>query len=63
LTNDRVLALTVNSYLDDPEDAVSLKAQFAALADGTSYPKTITLDAPHKDLQVRLDNSGYRKTP
>lgn len=61
VTNNRLLALTVKSYLEDAKDAVSLNARMAALNDGTSYAETITLEAPAKQLKVAVDNGGYRK--
>ena len=60
LTNNKILALHVSSYLDKPEDAVSLTVQFAALADGTGYPAQITLDATKQQVRVVTKNSGYR---
>ena len=62
LTSNRLLRLTVKSYLESAKDAVSLEARFAILSDGTSYPDTITLDAPAKNIRVNVDNSGYRKS-
>lgn len=62
LTNNRMLALTVKSHLEDAKDAVTLEARMATLADGTSYADTITLNAPVKNISVKVDNSGYRKT-
>jgi len=61
LTNNRLLGLTVKTYLEDAKDAVSLDARFASLADGTTYPDAITLNAPAKKLKIAVDNSGYRK--
>jgi hypothetical protein len=62
LTTNRMLGLTVKSYLETKEDAVNLQARLASLADGTTYADLITLDAPAKKLRVQVDNSGYRKT-
>lgn len=62
LTNNRPLALTVKTYLENAKDVVNLDARFAALADGTTYADTITLNAPAKNLTIKVDNSGYRKT-
>jgi hypothetical protein len=62
LGNDHLLGLDVDSYLDDPQDRVNLKAQFGALMDGTTYPRQITLDAPAKDVEVTVENSGYLKS-
>lgn len=62
LTSNRLLSLTVKTYLEDAKDAVSLDAKFASLNDGTTYANTITLDATRKNIKVNVDNSGYRKT-
>ena len=60
-TNNRLLGLSVKTWLEDAKDAVGLDARFAALADGTTYADAITLDAPAKKIKVAVDNSGYRK--
>jgi hypothetical protein len=53
---------TVSSYVEKPkEDAVELAVTFGKLADGTSYPQQILLDAAAKKIQVKVTNSGYRK--
>ena len=57
---NRLVALNVASYLDDPKDAVTLAVQFAALEDGTSYTAQTTLDATAKNVRVVVQNSGYR---
>lgn len=61
LTSNRLLGLTVKTYLEDAKDAVSLDAKFAQLTDGTSYADAITLNATAKKIKVAVDNSGYRK--
>ena len=60
MTNNKILALSVASYLDKPEDTVNLTVQFAALTDGTGYPAQITLDATKQQVRVVTRNSGYR---
>lgn len=62
LTNNRLLGVTVKSYMEDAQDAVDLQTNYATLDDGTSYVKTITLSAPREQVQVAVENSGYRKT-
>ena len=60
---DRVLGISVSTYLeDDPEDAVSLQVSFGTFQDGTSYPAKVELKGESKDLDVVIENSGYRKT-
>jgi len=57
---NRLLAVNVASYLDEPKDAVTLAVQFGALDDGTSYTAQTTLDATAKNVTVVVQNSGYR---
>ena len=60
LTNNKILGLQVGTYIDKPEDSVSLKVQFATLADGTGYPAQVTLDATKQNVRVVTQNTGYR---
>lgn len=57
---NRLLGLTVATYLDTPEDAVTLAVQLSALTDGTSYVAQTTLVAAAKQIQVVTQNTGYR---
>jgi hypothetical protein len=59
-TANRLVALTVASYLDTPDDAVTLAVQFGTLPDGTIYNAQSTLDAKAKGVQVVIQNSGYQ---
>ena len=60
MTNNTILGLQVGTYIDKPEDTVSLKVQFASLVDGTGYPAQITLDATKENVVVVIKNTGYR---
>jgi hypothetical protein len=57
---NHLLSMHVASYLDSPEDAVRLNVQFADLPDGTTYQSSSTLDAPAKNVSVKIENSGHR---
>jgi hypothetical protein len=57
---NRLLALSVASYLEGPEDVITLNVQFGALADGTSYSAETTLDAKAKNVRVVIQNTGHR---
>jgi hypothetical protein len=59
--SNRIVGLTVATYLDDPKDAVTLNVRFSVLPDGTQYPATVNLVAQAKNLSVDVTNSGYRK--
>jgi hypothetical protein len=60
--NNRVMGLTVATYLDDPKDTVTLNVSMSSLQDGTGYPATEVLVAQAKNLSVNITNSGYRKS-
>jgi hypothetical protein len=53
-------ALTVSTYLDEQDEAVTLDVRFGALADGTGYAARTTLEAKAKNIRVVLENSGHR---
>lgn len=59
--SNRVMGLTVATYLEDAKDAVTLDVRFGSLEDGTGYPANITLAAKAKNMTVNVTNSGYRK--
>lgn len=61
VADNRLLGLTVSSYMEDAKDVVNLDARLGLLDNGASYPKVITLDAPAKNTRVTVENSGYRR--
>jgi len=52
--------LSVATYLEKPEDTVTLNVRFATLADGTSYTAQTALEAKAKNIRVVVENSGHR---
>ena len=58
--NNRLLGIDVASYLEKPDDVVTLAVQFATLPDGTSYNANTTLDTKEKNIRVVIQNSGHR---
>jgi hypothetical protein len=57
----KVRSLNVNTYMDNPQDVVTLAVQMAGLPDGTNYVQQTVLDATAKKLQVTTTNSNYQK--
>ncbi len=57
---NRLNRLNLSTYLDTPEDAVTLDVRFATLTDGTSHVAQTTLEAKAKNIRVVIENSGYR---
>ena len=53
-------SLSVATYLEKPEDTVTLNVRFGALGDGTGYSARTTLDAKAKNITVVVENSGHR---
>ena len=57
---NRLLGLNVSSYVDKPDEPVTLAVQMATLPDGALYAGKTTLDAKAKNIQVVITNSGHR---
>lgn len=55
-----LLGLGVNSYLDKPDEIVTLAVQMTSLPDGAIYAAQTTLTAKAKNITVVIQNSGYR---
>jgi len=53
--------VNVNTYLDKPEDTVTLSTQFGTLPDGTNYTQRTMLNMKAKQLVVNTTNSDYHK--
>ena len=58
----KIRTLNVKTYLDNPQDGVTLAVQFASLADGTNYVQQSTLNAQAKQLTAVTTSTNYRKT-
>jgi hypothetical protein len=56
----RLIGLGVDTYLDTPEDPVTLAVQMGALPDGATYAAQTTLDAKAKNIRVVIQNTGHR---
>ncbi len=55
-----IQSVQVATYLDDPQDAVTIAAQFAKLADGTNHVASTQTDGVSKQLMVTTTNSTYQ---
>lgn len=52
-------SMQVNTYLNDPSDAVTISAQLAKLPDGTNHVATTQINGVSKQLTVATQNSNY----
>jgi hypothetical protein len=57
----KIVSLSVNTYMGQAKDAVTLQAQMATLPDGPNFTQRTVLDATAKQLVVTTTNSGYQK--
>jgi hypothetical protein len=56
-----IQSLQVQSYLNDPKDAVTIGAQFTQLPDGTNHVATMQINGESKNLLITTQNSNYQK--
>jgi hypothetical protein len=52
--------LNVSSYVEKPDEPVTLAVQMATLPDGALYAARTVLDAKAKNIQVVITNSGHK---
>jgi hypothetical protein len=56
-----ILAILVNTYIDDASDKVTFDLNYNTLPDGTQYPVKTSLDASAKNVKIVIENSGHKK--
>jgi len=56
---NRLLGLSVATYLDKPEDKVTLNVRMGSLSDGTGFTEQTTLEATAQNIRVVIQNSGH----
>ena len=57
----KLMAVDVSTYIDDPAQKVTFNVTYMDLPDGTQYQSSTTLDAQAKNLKIVIANSGYKK--
>ena len=60
MATKKISSISVNTYLDDPKDVVTLAIQFASLPDSTNYVQQTVLNATAKKMVVTTTNSDYK---
>jgi hypothetical protein len=53
--------IDVSTWLDQPDNTVTLRVTMAALPDGTNHPATVVLGMPKRNIEVGITNSNYQK--
>jgi hypothetical protein len=54
-------SISVNSYIDKPENKIAFTLKYSLLSDGTSFPEETVLDMPSKEMKMVIKNAGYKK--
>ena len=57
----KISSLSVDTYMGEAKDKVTLQVQMGSLPDGTNYAQKTVLNASAKQLTVTTTNSDYRK--
>jgi len=57
----KVTSLSINTYMGETKDAVTLQVQMASLPDGTNYAQQTVLNASAKQLVVTTTNLHYQR--
>ncbi len=60
-SSKKIVSISVNTYMGEEKDAVTLQVQMASLPDGTNYVQQSVLNAKAKELTVTTTNSNYQK--
>ena len=53
--------IDVQTWLDEPDNPVTLKITMNALPDGVSHPDTVVLAMPKRNIEVEVTKSNYQK--
>lgn len=51
----------VETWLDEPENGVTLAVTMGALPDGTSHPSVVVLGMPNRQIAVKITNTNYQR--
>jgi hypothetical protein len=57
----KITTLSIDTYLGEAKDRVTLQVQMGSLPDGTNYVQQTVLNASAKNLSVTTTNSNYQR--
>ncbi|MGZ6130509.1 MAG: hypothetical protein ACXWLF_00695 [Myxococcaceae bacterium] len=61
IQTNRLLGMSVRTYMGDPSKPVNMEAQMGTLMDGSTYTARTELQIPSSGLEIDSVNTGYRK--
>jgi hypothetical protein len=60
-TQDDMVTLWIDTYLDDPANAVNVDVQFQRMAGGPTHPAAITINGASKEIIITIHNTNYQR--
>ncbi len=61
LAGKKLMAISVNTYIDNPSEKVLFDVTYNTLPDGTQYAAQTVLAAQAKNLKLVVEESGFKK--
>jgi hypothetical protein len=61
ITARKITSFSINTYMVEAKEAVTLQVQIASLPDGANYAPQAGLNTSAKQLAVTKSNSNYQK--
>ena len=55
-----IVSVSINSYLDDPKDAVTAQVQFSAIPGGPNHVSSVMINGVSKQLTIAIQNGNYQ---
>ncbi len=55
-----VVSVSINTYLNDPKDAVTVSVQYSQMPGGPNHVSTQTINGVSKQLTIAIQNSNYQ---
>ena len=56
---NKISTVSVNTYMGEKKDKVSLTVNYSSLPDGTNYPEKTVLNLPAKEMVITTINTNY----
>ncbi|MBN1198960.1 MAG: hypothetical protein JXA23_06390 [Bacteroidales bacterium] len=61
IAEKKLIALSVSTWIDKPEEMIVFDVTYKILPDGTQYTALTDLQASAKNLKIEIEESGFRK--
>jgi hypothetical protein len=59
-TDDDMVTLWIDTYLDQPANAINIDVQFKPMANGPTHPSHVTVNGASKEVIITIQNLNYQ---